>query len=127
MQQNKPSSNNSRDTDWQTLGELELPVGLSADAAINAWLIEILRPLDLQAEFQHKILKSAQDAAARILQAGMVEQEMDHIHLLAFAPGEHSSKPRTWGFFRIEKIESVTAGKKFPDHAIEFYLYLEGE
>lgn len=126
MQHNKPSSNISKDTDWQVLGDLQLPVGSPVGAAIATWLTEILAPVELQEDFVRKILKSAQDAA-RILQSGMVKQEIDHIHLLAFAPRERSSKSRTWGFFRIEKIERATADKKFPDHAIEFYLYLDGE
>jgi len=123
VKKNKPSSNNFPGADWQILGELELPVGSSnADDAIKARLMEILNPLNLHADFLNKILKSAQDAAARVMQNGM---ELEHIHLLVFAPKDRSSKRQTWGFFRIEKIEGA-ADVDSPNHAIEFYLYVEG-
>lgn len=104
--------------DWKVLGELEVSLGADADAALRDWLAEILRPLDLPADFQNKVLNSAREAAARLTREETLT--FDHIHLLILVPTERASKRGTWGFFRIEKIE---AGG---DHAIEFYLYVEG-
>jgi hypothetical protein len=72
-----------------------------------------------------KVLKSAHDAAVRAMQVENM-MKFEHIHFIIFVPQERASKGQTWGFFRVEKIESVGQDKKPPDHAIEFYLYLEG-
>ncbi|HJR80926.1 MAG TPA: hypothetical protein VJ821_12695 [Anaerolineales bacterium] len=111
--------------DWQILGKLELPVGTDSDAPIRAWLADILLPLRLHQDFMDKVLKSAQDAAARSIQAEMMHA-FEHIHLLVFAPRHNDSNEKTWGFFRIEKAGTFTAKEKPDDHSIEFYLYLEG-
>lgn len=120
------SMQNKDTTDWQILGQLELPVASQSDDAIRIWLKETLNPLNLHADFLNKILKSAQDSAARTMQ---IESGMgfEHIHLLVFVPSDRTSKGLTWGFFRIEKIENTKADESPPDHAIEFYLYVEGE
>ena len=119
------SMQNKDTTDWQLLGQLELPVASSANDPIRIWLMEILGPLNLPVDFLNRILKSAQDSATRAMQAEPLIK-FEHIHLIIFAPSAHTSKGRTWGFFRIEKIENVTADDSPPDHAIEVYLYLEG-
>lgn len=123
MQHNNPSLNKSTDADWQILGKLELPVGSMADLTINTWLMKTLNALNLQSDFLNKVLKSAQDAAGAV-QNGM---EFEHIHLLVFAPVDRTSIGKTWGFFRIEKIESAGQDKNPPDQSIEFYLYIEGK
>src|SRR6185503_101176 len=112
---------NKDKTDWQILGQLRLPVGSNADDPIRIWLMEILAPINLPVNFLDKILKSAQDSARRAMQAESL-MKFEHIHLIIFVPSGHVSKRRTWGFFRIEKIENVTADYRLPDHAIEFYL-----
>ena len=119
-----PSPNHLSGNDWCILGELELPVGAEADGMVSAWLTEILNPLSLNTDFLYKVLKSAQDAAARSIQAE-TRMGFEHIHLLVFAPRENASKGKTWGFFRIEKVGRPIANKDPYDHSIEFYLYLE--
>lgn len=119
------SPHKSSDTDWHILGKLQLPIGANADDGINAWLTETLKLLDLRVDFLNKILRSAQDALARIMQVESAK-EFKHIHLLVFSPANHTSIGNTWGFFRIEKIESAEQNKNPPDHSIEFYLYIEG-
>jgi len=126
VKQIDPSSNNLSGTDWRILGELELTIGEEADGVISAWLTEILNPFRLHADFLNKVLKSAQDAAGRAMQSENRQLDFEHIHLLVFLPGTRASKGQTWGFFRIEKIESAKQHKNPSDHAIEFYLYLEG-
>lgn len=116
---------NKDTTDWQLLGQLELPVASNADDSTRIWLMEILGPLNLPVDFLNKILKSTQDSATRAMQAEPLIK-FEHIHLIIFVPSAQTSKGRTWGFFRIEKIEKVTADDSPPDHAIEVYLYLEG-
>ena len=95
------------------------------DDAIHAWLTEVLDPLNLYTDFLDKILQSAQDAATRVWQAEP-RMESEHIHLFIFVPHDYFSKGQTWGFFRIEKIENATGDKTAHDHAIEFYLYVDG-
>ena len=126
MEKSKPFSSNFLGADWQILGELALPVGSNADDRITVWLAETLNPLNLHADFVNKVLKSAQDAMARAMQVEFVT-EFAHIHLLVFAPADRASKGQTWGFFRISKIEGAKGDESPPDHAIEFYLYVEGQ
>jgi hypothetical protein len=111
---------------WRLLGELELATNSDTDHSSNEWLTVILGPLNLQDDFVNKVLKSAQDAMERAVQTEPVRQ-FGHLHLLIFVPVEQASKGGTWGFFRIEKVERAADGDQNPDHAIEFYLYFEGE
>jgi hypothetical protein len=119
MKHTNPSLPHIPGADWRILGELELPAAAESDSAIQAWLANLLEPLRLHADFQNKILRSAQ-AAACLLHA-QTEIKFEHIHLLILVPPNHASKRGTWGFFRIEKVGQGG------DHAIEFYLYLEGQ
>jgi hypothetical protein len=114
---------NSSKTDWQKLGELKLPFGVDAEAMINAWLSKTLAPLHLHVGFLNKVLASAREAATRAMQSEPV-MAFDHIHLLVFALRRLDPTGQTWGFFRIEKMDGA-ADVSRPNHAIEFYLYLE--
>lgn len=125
MTANTPPTRSTPDSDWQVWGELELPVKVSADDAIHAWLAEILEPLRLPADFRERVLRSAQDAAARLMQVETILKH-EHIHLKVFVPEDRASRAQTWGFFRIEKIENGAGNDGPTDHAIEFYLYIEG-
>lgn len=113
---------------WKPLGELELRAGAeaTADSAIQAWLADILAPLDLHTDLLSKILRSAREAAARALESSEKAVRYAHIHLLAFAPYGQRARGQTWGFFRLEKLDGSAPGQSRPDHSIEFYLYLEG-
>lgn len=111
---------------WQILGELELPAGASVEEALYAWLPIIFHPLDLQAELLDKIITSAQDAVARVVRAEIMPR-FEHIHLTVFIPSEREEKKQAWGFFRLEKIEDMKGEQTDGDHAIEFYLYGEGD
>jgi hypothetical protein len=111
---------------WQILGEFELPAGASVEGALHAWLQEILHPLDLQAELLDKILASAQAAVARVVRTEIIPR-FEHLHLTVFIPSEREEKKQAWGFFRLEKIEDMQGEQTDGDHAIEFYLYGEGD
>jgi len=111
---------------WQILGELELSVGASLEEALYAWLIEILRSLHFQPELINKIILSAQDAIARAVHAETMDK-FKHIHLVVFVPSELEEKEPAWGFFRLEKIEDSKDEQTGGDHAVEFYLYGEGD
>lgn len=122
---NFSTSHNIPSTDWQMLGELELPVGSSTEDAIHAWLSDILDPMRLHPHFLNQILQSAQDAAGRAMRSERAA-EFRHLHVLVYAPRRLASNGQTWGFFQIEKMgNSIESGNPH-DHAIEFYLYLEG-
>jgi hypothetical protein len=112
-------------TAWQVLGELELPVDADVTSALDAWLVEILSPLNLQANMLHKILISAQEAAQRALQTAN-EMALEHLHLHVYAPANNVHPGQTWGFFAIKRIE-MAAGNRQPEHAVEFYLYADGK
>lgn len=112
--------------DWQILGELELPASAGMEDALAAWFTEILHSLNLQTELLNKIIVSAQDAVVRAVQAENVFK-FKHIHLTVFVPLEREKKGQAWGFFRLEKIEDTQEKDIGGDHAIEFYLYGEGE
>ena len=113
----------SMGTDWQRLGDIELPVGSPPDGALYTWLTELLAPLSLHAEFLNQVLRSAQDSMARALQPNG-EIKFGHVHLSILKP--QAVEGKTWGFFRIEKIEGTEQHKQQPDHTVEVYLYVEG-
>jgi hypothetical protein len=113
-------------SEWQFLGELELPAVANMDGSIRTWLTKLIDPLALHGDFLDRILKSAQDAAARVFQTESAEK-YDHIHLVIYGPHEQVSKQGTWGFFRVEKVENTTEEPSTAAHSIEFYLYREGQ
>lgn len=113
-------------SEWQLLGELELPAGVNLDEPIRIWLTGLFDPLALHGDFLNRILKSAQDAAARVFLSESAEKG-NHIHLVIYGPREQGSTPGTWGFFRVEKVENTTEEPSTTAHSIEFYLYREGQ
>jgi hypothetical protein len=113
-------------TYWQLLGELKLPFGVDAHPRINAWLANVLSPLYLPADFLNKIWKSAEEVAARNIQTERMLKDQ-HIQLLLYVPASRPLNLKTWGFFRIEKVQSALENENPCDHSIEFYLYLEGQ
>jgi hypothetical protein len=111
-------------TDWQRLGELEILSDSEIERAVQAWLNKTLGPLGLHSDLLDRILRSACEAATRALQLENSSMGFWHVHLLAFSSHNGETKRQTWGFFRLEKLEAAT-GANSPNHAIEFYLYLE--
>jgi hypothetical protein len=124
MDNSNLSPNEISATGWQVLGKLELPIGSGAEDAIESWLVESLSLLNLHTDFLNKVLKSAQEAAARAMH-GEALMRFRPLHLLVFAPSDHASHRHNWGFFRIEKVEN-TSHQDDPNQTIEFYLYREG-
>lgn len=120
------TDNTTHNPGWQVLGELELPVGASVEETLKAWLTELLHPLNLQSELLDKIILSAQDAATRAAQTGIL-RKFEHVHLTIFVPLQRDVKEQTWGFFRLEKVEDAKDEEVGSDHAVEFYLYGEGD
>ena len=86
--------------------------------------MELLAPLNLHDDFLKQLLGSAQDATARALHSSN-GTSLEYIHLCIFAPGDVNRNGNSWGFFRIEKIDSTEPNQDHPDHAVEFYLYHE--
>ena len=111
---------------WELLGELELRLNSNADSPVGEWLAGILSPLNLPTDFTGKIVKSAEEAAARAMQSETMIKHQ-HTHLIIYVPADCSANGRTWGFFRIEKVGTGTENGSARDHSIEFYLYLEGK
>lgn len=123
MQHTNPFLNKS--TDWQMLGELELPVGSDIQNIINSRLAEILAPLKLQPDFLSRMLRSLQEAARRAITSTGAVPKIGHIHMLVFALQHPELKEKTWGFFRIERLEGAPEAQNLPNHTIELYLYTE--
>lgn len=112
-------------TDWQIVGKLELPFGVDAHSMINAWLRDVLTPLHLDVDFLNQIRRSAEDVAVRALQPATV-MNYQHTHLRIYIPANRPLNVPSWGFFRIEKVETAAGNKHARAHSIEFYLFLEG-
>lgn len=117
---NRPVS----DPGWQVLGELQLTAGSDVHDTVDGWLAVLLSQLELDREFVNKVLRSAQEATGRILQTTHTTG-FEHLQLLVFVPTDRRRRRKCWGFFRIEKVEAEM-NQVHPAHAIEFYLYLEG-
>ena len=118
--QNHPASN------WLLLGDLELSVEANSNDTLDARLKEILKPLDLHTDFLNRILNSAHQTVVRLLRPD-AQTNLDHIHLLVFAPSNRTPKKQTWGFFSVERLEDTKEGTVANNHAIEIYLYKEGD
>ena len=111
--------------DWRLFGEIELPVGAAIKDHIYIWLVETLRPLDLNDRFINKILASA-ELAALYDPTAAVEMPHGHMHVRIYVPEDNAPTGQTWGFFRVEKKGSPQSSEPNQDHAIVFYLYREG-
>jgi ribosome maturation protein Sdo1 len=112
-------------TGWQFLDELELPVSSDAEYHLRTWLTSSLNPLNMHADVLNKVLKSAQEAVARLIRAE-VAIKLERIKITLLVPAECTSKGQSWGFFRVEKSMNRTENTLAPGCAIEFYLYQEG-
>ena len=129
----KPTVNPTEDyphfapgTGWQFLGEIALSVDSGADVRIKRWLIKILAPLNLNANFLHKIIQSAQDAQIHAQKSDNISVAHKTVYLAVFAQSRQAVGLQTWGFFRIEKGENTAKNSQNSAHRIELYLYLEG-
>ena len=98
---------------------------MDVDTTIHKWLLEILKQLELPTGFFNRLTTSMQELAVTLLKPGSEKKEFEHIHLLVFARRKQTESPNSWGFFRIEKVESAIHENGRPDHAVEFYLYPE--
>jgi len=125
MNHKNQSFNNHAVKGWQLLGTLKLSRDLDVETTIHKWLLEILKQLELHVGFFDKLTLSMQEAAMTLLKPGPEQREFEHIHLLVFARRKQTESPPSWGFFRIEKVESAVHENDHPDHAVEFYLYPE--
>jgi hypothetical protein len=122
MQENQTSQNPSLNTGWRMLAERILTIQADGVDAFREWLDDVLRSLDLSADFREKILRSALEAAGRAKAAG----DGNPVHLSLFVPAEYSRQAQSWGFFRVEMIENAEEEPVTRKHAVEFYLYREG-
>jgi hypothetical protein len=121
---NSQSHIDSHNSNWELLGELELPQNGNRNEAIHEWLSQTLEPFKLNEDLIRRVETSLQEAAKRVL-ATHTGDKMQHIHLRILVPLERTSKGKTWGFFRVEKNkEGYTEGQR-PDHVAELFLYLE--
>jgi hypothetical protein len=111
--------------EWKLLGEFDLAFSAGAAGVIPSLLEELLEPLALSADLMTRFLNSAQEAVARIMQSNSAVLEVGHVHLLILMTAGHSAEGKTWGFFRIEKIDGAGNDRNPPDHSIELYLYTD--
>lgn len=118
--QNHPASN------WQILGNLELSAQVNLNETLDGWLNEILNSLDLPTDFLNRILNAAHQTVVRLFRTE-AETKLDHIHLVVFAPSNHTLKNLIWGFFSVERLEDTKDGMVPNNHTIEIYLYKEGD
>lgn len=110
---------------WRLLGEMELPLSTPINNPVYAWLVETLRPLDLNHRFLNKIIASTQHALLHDFKTA-TEAGHSHVHLLIYTPEDNPSNGQSWGFFRVEKKGDWQSGRANMDHAVVFYLYQEG-
>lgn len=123
---NTSKTNHEKESDWQTIGDLELPVNVSADGTVHAWLTQVLKSLNLSTEFSEKFLKSAQASVTRALGINVSIPSV-YVHISIFVPIKHIAVGQAWGYFQIERIGQKTNDVNIQEHAIDFYLYVEGD
>lgn len=87
--------------------------------------MKILDPFRLPEEYVSKILKSIEDAANRVLSPDAVERHFEHLAIVILTPAGQQSDRQTWGFFRLERMESKEKSADSKSYHIEYYLYPE--
>ena len=107
---------------WQPLEKLELPVNTDLETILEVRLMEILASLKLQADFLNRILRSSQEATRRVVASIDKGNHSRHIHIHIFVPQNAEVNGKTWGFFRIQRLEGQA---ELSNHTIELYLYKE--
>ena len=107
---------------WQPLGKLDLPVNSDLEKILEFGLTELLAPLTLQTDFLNRLFRSSQAATGRVVESIDRVNPIRHIHIHVFIPQNSEVKAKTWGFFRIERLEDQA---ELPNHTIELYLYME--
>jgi hypothetical protein len=125
MKMNVSTHNPVPDPGWQILGDLDLPSGEIPGNAIQAWLMNVLAPLNLSQDFLNRVLQSAQESASRGLQ--QKDPTSNHIHLSILTPYEQTASQKTWGFFHTERSENQAGSDTGHVHWINYYLYVDGE
>jgi hypothetical protein len=110
---------------WRLFGEIELPVGAAINDHISTWLVETLRPLDLNDHFINKVLASA-ELASVYDSLSAIEAGYGQIHIQTFIPEDSQSNGHSWGFFRVERKGDPKSAEPKHYHTIAFYLYREG-
>ena len=107
---------------WQPLEKLELPVNSDLETILEIRLMEILASLKLQSDFLNRILRSSLEASRRVVASINQENHNRHIHIHIFIPENAEVNGKTWGFFRIQRLEGQA---ELSNHTIELYLYKE--
>ena len=87
--------------------------------------MKILEPFRLPEEYVSKILKSIEDTASRVLSRDTVEGQFDHLNIVILTPAGQPPDRQTWGFFRLERMESKEKSADSKSYHIEYYLYPE--
>lgn len=123
---NASSHTHSQNPGWKTLGKIKLPVNIHMEESVVKWLEEILAPLNLSTKFSEKFSQFARTLVTRAGEVNAATQ-LNHIHISILVPDRHGSNGKSWGFFHIERIENQTEDIHAQDHAIDIYLYVEGE
>ena len=121
---NSQSKINPHNSNWDLLGELELPLCTGQNQTIHEWLKLLLQPLQLREYIIRRVETSFQEATTRTLET-QIWRRTRHIHLRIYVPVARMSKGINRGIFRIEKIEARSIDKSIPGHATEIYLFLE--
>ncbi len=123
MNQNNPSRFPSSYPAWQAAGQVLLPANPGERMEARSRLVEKLDPLQLPEEFVHRIETSVRQILERV---DTREPRFDHVRLFIFVPVDYKANRGSWGFFRIERIDSSDAGR-FRGHAVDLYLYPDGK
>ena len=100
--------------------------GIGTTDAVRTWLTEILIPLSLSIDFLKRFLNTAQASVVRAAGTGVLASRVN-VHISIFVPKLNSSTGTSWGFFQIERIEMKSDAVDVHIHAIDFYLYVEGD
>ena len=120
---NNQPHNDSHSSNWELLGELELPLNDNQNFTIHEWLDPILSPLQVHQDIFRRVETSLQEAGRRARDTH-TERKYRHIHLKIYLP-VNRELGRNWSFFRVEKMGDHSMNKLPADHAIELYLYVE--
>jgi hypothetical protein len=126
VKQNKASEENSPGTEWLLLGQLVLSIDLISGESIDNWLLKIVGPFHLPPDLYSKLKASVKETVSRSHQFSSDYAYFPSVSIYASDDIKTDLlSNRYWGFFRLEKVGTVSDEGTPEEYVIEYYLYLE--
>ena len=85
--------------------------------------MDVVNDFNLPDDLVSRLLASIEEVTAPVLTPDSIQAPLEYLAIVLFAPAEHKTKGRTWGFFRVERTSTDTLNDGTQGHCVEYYLY----